>query len=102
MPENTPKQQVPIPGDYPLRQSLLRPIQHQLAKQGVDVSPEEALQLLEQKNEHDAKRWQQQELAKQGIDVSPEEAPNLLTLRMLHAFDLQYQQELAEQGIDVS
>ena len=73
--ENASNQQNSNPGEYnPLRQALLRPIQHQLAKQSITASPEEALQLLELKNLHDIKRWIQQDLAEQGIYVSPDEA----------------------------
>ncbi len=82
--ENVPNQQVPIPGDYPLRQMLLRPIQYQLANQGIDVSPEEALKLLEQKIDYNAKRYLQQDLAEHDIDVSPDEACAIQGLRFIH------------------
>jgi hypothetical protein len=83
--EHVPKQQDPNADEYnPLRQALLRPIQHQLAKQGITASPEEALQLLELKNLHDVKRWLQQDLAEQGIDVSPDEALAIQSLRTIH------------------
>jgi len=83
--ENVSNQQDSNPRDYnPLRQALLRPIQHQLAKQGIDASPEEALKLLELKNLHDSKRWIQHNLAEHGIDVSPDEAFAINTLRILH------------------
>jgi hypothetical protein len=85
MPENAHNQQDSNPGEYnPLRQALLRPIQHQLAKQGITASPEEALQLLELKNLHDIKRWLQQDLAQRGIDVSPYEAVSIQRLRIMH------------------
>ena len=72
-------------GEYnSLRQSLLRPIQHQLAKQGVHVSPEQALLLLEQKIEYNAMRYLQQDLAERGIDVSPDEALAIQKLRVIH------------------
>ena len=83
--ENASNQQDSNPGVYnPLRQALLRPIQHQLAKQGITASPEEALQLLELKNLHDTKRWLQQDLAERGIDVSPDEAVAIQKLRIIH------------------
>jgi hypothetical protein len=83
--EHAPNQQDSNAGEYnPLRQALLRPIQHQLAKQGITASPEEALQLLELKNLHDIKLWMQQELAAHGIDVSPDEAFAIQKLRNMH------------------
>jgi hypothetical protein len=83
--EITPNQQDSNPGEYnPLRQALLRPIQHQLAKQGIDVSPEAALRLLELQIEHDAKRYLQQDLTVQGIDVSPDEALAIHKLHVIH------------------
>jgi hypothetical protein len=103
MRENAPNQQDSNRGENdPLRQALLRPIQHQLAKQGIHVSPEEALKLLELQIEYDAKRYLQYQLAEQGLTVSPEEALELNTQKMVHDFKLKYQQELAEQGTDVS
>src|SRR6266446_7892594 len=101
--ENAPNQQDFNLDEYdPLRQALLRPIQHQLAKQGVYVSPEEALQLLEQKFEHDAELSIQQQLAEQGINVSPEEALKLHVQKIMRNSKRWLQQDLAEQGIDVS
>jgi hypothetical protein len=83
--ENAPNQQDTNPSEYdPLRLALLRPIQHQLAKQGIDVSPEEALKLLEQKFGHDAKRYLQQDLAEQGIDATPDEALAIHRLHIIH------------------
>lgn len=83
--EDAPYQQNSNPGDYdPLRQALLRPIQHQLAKQGIHVSPEQALLLLERKIEYDAMRYLQQDLAEQGIEVSPDEALAIQGLRIIH------------------
>ena len=83
--ENASNQQDSNPGEYnPLRQALLRPIQHQLAKQGITASPEEALQLLELKNLHDIKRLIQQDLAEQGIGVSPDEALAIQKLHIIH------------------
>jgi hypothetical protein len=83
--ENAPDQQGSNPGEYDtLRQALLRPIQHQLAKQGIHVSPEQSLLLLEQKIEYNAMRYLQQDLAEQGIDVSPDEACAIQGLRFIH------------------
>ncbi|SRR6266702_1964648 len=85
MPENAPSQQDSNPSEYdPLRQALLRPIQYNLAKQGIDVSPEASLKLLELQIEHDAKRGLQQDLAEQGINVSPDEAVAIYGLRLIH------------------
>src|SRR5260370_16787814 len=83
--EHSPNLQDSNTGEYnPLRQALLRPIQHQLAKQGIQVSPEQALLLLEQKIEYNAMRYLQQDLAEQGIDVSPDEALAIQRLRIIH------------------
>jgi len=83
--ENAPNHQHPNPDECdPLRQALLRPIQHQLAKQGIDVSPEAALKLLELQIEHDAKCYLQRDLAERGIDVSPDEADVIHKLRIIH------------------
>jgi hypothetical protein len=83
--EDAPSQQDSNPGEYdPLRRALLRPIQYQLAEQGIDVSPEEALELLVQKIIHDGKYWMQHQLAEQGIDVSPDEAYAIHKLRAIH------------------
>src|SRR5947209_6089482 len=57
----------------PLR-SLQRPFQYELAKLGIDASPEEAHNLYMLKIVHDTKREIQQDLAEQGLDVSPDEA----------------------------
>ena len=101
--EDTPHQLDSNPGEYdPLRQALLRPIQHQLAKQGINVSPEQALLLLEQKINYDSKLCIQHDLAEQGIAVSPEEAPELFMQKFIHAIKRGAQQHLAEHGIDVS
>src|SRR5260370_17632521 len=83
--EDSPNLQDSNTGEYnPLRQALLRPIQHQLAKQGIQVSPEQALLLLEQKIEYNAMRYLQQDLAEQGIDVSPDKALPIPSLHILH------------------
>ena|SRR5260221_5432056 len=83
--ENAPNQQDSDPGEYdPLRQALLRPILHQLAKQGLYSSPEEALKLFEQKLIYDIKRDIQQDLAEQGIHVSPDEADAIDKLQFYH------------------
>ena len=59
-------------------------MQHQLAKQGIDATPEEALGLFKQKNIHDFERRRQQDLAEQGIDVSPDEAVAIHRLQFYH------------------
>src|SRR5256885_6406398 len=101
--ENVPSQPNSNPDEYdPLRRALLRPIQHQLAKQGIDVSPEEALKLLEQKINYDAKRYLQQNLAEQGIDVSLDEAPKLSILKTKYDIERGVQQDLANHGLEVS
>ncbi len=83
--ENTPNQHDTNPGEYnPLLWALQRPIQHQLARQGIYVSPDEASKLLEQKIVHNAKRYLQQDLAEHGIDVSPDEALAIHSLRTIH------------------
>jgi hypothetical protein len=83
--ENAPHQHGSNPGEYDtLRQALLRPIQHQLAKQGIHVSPEQSLLLLEHKIEYNAMRYLQQDLAEQGIVVSPDEALAIQKLRIIH------------------
>ncbi len=85
MPENAPNQQDSNVGEPdPLRQALLRPLQHQLAKQGIDVSPEGALKLFVQKIIHDAKLGVQQDLAEHRIIVSPDEAVAIQKLRIFH------------------
>src|SRR5258708_39895438 len=83
--EDSPNLQDSNTGEYnPLRQALLRPIQHQLAKQGIQVSTEQALLLLVHKIEYNAMRYLQQDLAEQGIDVSPEEPLAIQRLRIIH------------------
>src|SRR6266567_2932894 len=85
MRENAPNQQDTNPDENDsLRQALLRPIQHQLAKQGIHVSPEEALKLLELQIDYDARRYLQHQLAEQGIDVTPDEADAIDKLQFYH------------------
>jgi hypothetical protein len=72
--ENAPNQQDFNPYEHEPLRSLQRPLQYELAKQGIDASPEEAHNLFMQKIVYDAKRYLQQEVAKHGIDVSPDEA----------------------------
>ena len=67
----------------PLR-SMQRPLQYELAKQGIDTSPEEAHNLFMQKFVHDANRYLQQELTERGIYVSPDEAANIWGLHFIH------------------
>ena len=67
----------------PLR-SLQRPLQYELAKQGIDASPVEAHELFMQKIVHNAKRFLQQDLAEHGIDVSPDEVLAIQSLRIIH------------------
>ncbi len=74
MPENAPSQPNSNHAEYDPAQAALQWMQQQLAEQGVTVSPEEALNLFEQKIIYDIKCGIQQELAEQGIDASPDEA----------------------------
>ena len=63
---------------------MQRPFQDELAKQGIDASPEEAHKLFMQKIVHDAKNYLQQYLAERGIDVSPDEAVAIHGLHLIH------------------
>ena len=84
MPENTLNQLDFNPYEHEPLRSLQRPLQYELAKQGIDASPEEAHKLFVQKLVHDAKRWLQQDLAEHGIDVSPDEALAIQKLHTIH------------------
>src|SRR5437868_998609 len=84
MPENTPDQPNSNPHEYDLAQASLQWMQQQLAEQGINVSPEEALNLFEQKIIYGVKRGIQRDLAEQGIDVSPDEAATIGRLQFYH------------------
>ncbi len=84
MPENAPNQPNSNPVEYDPAQAALQWMQQQLAEQGIDASPEEALKLFVQKIMHDAKRGIQQDLAEHGIDVSPDEAHAIDRLQFYH------------------
>src|SRR5450759_3515115 len=85
MPENVPNQPNSNLVEYdPAPQEALQWMQHQLAEQGVIVSPEEALQLFEQKLIYNLKRGIQQDLPEQGIDVSLHEADAINRLQFYH------------------
>ncbi len=84
MPENAPDQPDFNPYEHEPLRSLQRPFQYELAKQGIDASPEEAHNLFMQKIVHDAKRYLQQNLSEQGIEVSPDEALAIQRLRIMH------------------
>jgi len=100
MRENAPNQQDTNPDENDsLRQALLRPIQHQLAKQGIHVSPEEALKLLELQIDYDARRYLQHQLAEQGVTATPEEPLKLFEQKNIHDAKLGIQQDLASTAL---
>jgi hypothetical protein len=81
MPEVTPNYQDSNSSEY---DSILRPIQRDLAEQGVDVSPEQASDLFMQKLIFKGKCLIQRNLlTEQCIDVSPDEAFALWKLRVM-------------------
>jgi len=82
--ENDPNQPDFNPYEHEPLRSLQRPLQYELAKQGIDASPEEAHKLYMQKIVHAAKRYLQQDLTEHGIVVSPEEAVAIHGLRTIH------------------
>jgi hypothetical protein len=85
--ENTPNQPNSNYGEYDLAQAgqaAMQWMQQQLAEQGLNVSPEEANKLFDQKIIYDAKRWMQQDLAEQGIYVSPDEADAINRLQFYY------------------
>src|SRR5690349_9016030 len=81
--ENAPNQPAFNPYEHEPLRSLQRPLQYELAEQGIDASPEEAHKLFMLKIIYDLKRGIQQDLAKQGIDVSPDQADAIDRLMLL-------------------
>lgn len=82
--ENAPSQPNSNPDEYDLEQAALQWMQQQLAEQGITASPEEALQLFEQKIIYDAKCGIQQDLAEHGIDATPDEADAIDRIQFYH------------------
>jgi hypothetical protein len=100
--ENTPTQPNSNPNEYDPVQVSLQYFQQQLAKHGIDVTPDQAFQLDVQQTIYYCERAAQRRLAEQGIYVSPEEAPKLSWQKYIDDYKLEIQQDLAAQGIDVS
>jgi hypothetical protein len=83
--ENSPSQPNSDPDRFDPAQAALHWMQQQLlAEQGITVSPEEALNLFEQKILFGIKRGIQQDLAEHGIDASPDEADAIDRLQFYH------------------
>lgn len=82
--EHAPSQPNSNPDSSDPVQASLQWMQQQLAEQGVYVTPEEALELFDQKIMYDIKREIQQDLAEHGIDVSPDEAAAVDRLQFYH------------------
>jgi hypothetical protein len=82
--ENTPNQPNFNHYEYDPAQSASQWMQQQLAEQGINVSPEQALYLFEQKIIYDVKRGIQRDLAEHGLDVSPDEADTIDRLQFYH------------------